>query len=92
LVRVRGATEMGMGVDFDGRDVTEAARRAVSDAIRHSSLGFFGMLGKTPSDVFAGRLIALKYAFFLLVTSKRSLVTTQRLPKSYPRRASVSSS
>ena len=31
---------MGMGVDVHGRDATKAARRAVSDAIRHSSLGF----------------------------------------------------
>lgn len=30
--------EFGMGVDVHGRDSTKAARRAVSDAIRHSSL------------------------------------------------------
>ena len=30
--------EFGMGVDVHGRDVTKAACRAVSDAIRHSSL------------------------------------------------------
>jgi uncharacterized protein (TIGR02058 family) len=41
-----------MGVDVHGKDATKAARRAVSDAIRHSSLGFFRMLGKTPSDMF----------------------------------------
>ena len=28
------------------------AKRAVSDAIRHSSLGFFRMLGKTANDMF----------------------------------------
>ena len=43
---------MGMGVDVHGRDATKAARRAVSDAIRHSSLGFFRMLGKTANDMF----------------------------------------
>jgi uncharacterized protein (TIGR02058 family) len=43
---------MGMGVDVHGRDATKAARRAVSDAIRHSSLGFFRMVGKTSSDMF----------------------------------------
>ncbi len=30
--------EFGMGVDVHGEDCTTAARRAVSDAIRHSSL------------------------------------------------------
>jgi len=30
--------EFGMGVDVHGGDATKAARRAVSDAIRHSSL------------------------------------------------------
>jgi uncharacterized protein (TIGR02058 family) len=52
MVRVRCITEVGMGVDVHGRDATKAARRAVSDAIRHSSLGFFRMLGKTANDMF----------------------------------------
>jgi uncharacterized protein (TIGR02058 family) len=43
---------MGMGVDVHGRDATKAAKRAVSDAIRHSSLGFFRMVGKTSNDMF----------------------------------------
>jgi len=33
--------EFGMGVDIHGQDGTKAACRAVSDAIRHSSLPFF---------------------------------------------------
>ena len=33
--------EFGMGADVHGRDSTKAACRAVSDAIRHSSLPFF---------------------------------------------------
>ncbi len=33
--------EMGMGADVHGRDMTKAALRAVSDAIRHSSLSVF---------------------------------------------------
>jgi uncharacterized protein (TIGR02058 family) len=33
--------EFGMGVDVHGLDGTKAARRAVSDAIRHSSLPLF---------------------------------------------------
>ena len=45
MARVRCITEMGMGVDVHGKDATKAARRAVSDAIRHSSLGFFRMGG-----------------------------------------------
>lgn len=47
----RLVTEMGMGVDVHGRDYTQAARRAVSDAIRHSSLSLFGALGKTREDM-----------------------------------------
>jgi uncharacterized protein (TIGR02058 family) len=52
MARVRCITEMGMGVDVHGRDATKAARRAVSDASRHSSLGFFRIVGKTSSDMF----------------------------------------
>ncbi len=44
-------TEMGMGVDVHGSDYTKAAKRAVSDAIRHSSLNFFRALGKSPDDM-----------------------------------------
>ena len=42
---------MGMGVDVHGRDYTNAARRAVSDALRHSSLSFFGPAGKSHHDM-----------------------------------------
>jgi uncharacterized protein (TIGR02058 family) len=52
MARVRCITEMGMGVDVHGRDATKAAKRAVSDAIRHSSLGFVRLFGKTPQDMF----------------------------------------
>src|SRR5712671_5085614 len=52
MALVRCITEMGMGVDVHGNDSTKAAKRAVSDAIRHSSLGFFRMLGKTSRDMF----------------------------------------
>jgi uncharacterized protein (TIGR02058 family) len=37
--------EMGMGNDQYGQDYTKAARRAIEDAIRHSSLPMFGALG-----------------------------------------------
>jgi uncharacterized protein (TIGR02058 family) len=42
---------MGMGTDVHGRDYTKAACRAVSDALRHSSLNFFAALGKSPHDM-----------------------------------------
>ena len=41
MALTRYLTEMGMGVDVHGRDYTKAACRAVSDALRHSSLNFF---------------------------------------------------
>ncbi len=59
MARVRCITEMGMGVDVHGKDATKAAKRAVSDAIRHSSLGFFRMLGKTAADMFVDVTIAV---------------------------------
>ena len=59
MTRVRCITEMGMGVDVHGRDATKAAKRAVSDAIRHSSLGFFRMIGKTANDMFVDVTIAV---------------------------------
>lgn len=36
--------EFGMGVDVHGHDCTKAARRAVADAIRHSSLPLLGQI------------------------------------------------
>ena len=42
---------MGMGVDVHGGDYTKAARRAVSDALRHSSLNFFAAAGKQRDDM-----------------------------------------
>ena len=51
MALIRYVTEMGMGADVHGRDYTKAAKRAVSDAIRHSSLNFFRALGKSPNDM-----------------------------------------
>lgn len=51
MSKQRYVTEMGMGVDVHGRDYTNAACRAVSDAIRHSSLNFFTALDKSPHDM-----------------------------------------
>ncbi|MEM7359524.1 MAG: Lin0512 family protein [Pseudomonadota bacterium] len=47
----RYITEMGMGVDVHGGDYTKAAKRAVSDAIRHSSLNFFPHIDKSRDDM-----------------------------------------
>ena len=51
MALIRYVTEMGMGTDVHGQDYTKAAKRAVSDAIRHSSLNFFNALGKSPKDM-----------------------------------------
>jgi len=59
MTRVRCITEMGMGVDVHGKDATKAARRAVLDAIRHSSLGFVRGFGKSPNDMFVDVIIAV---------------------------------
>jgi uncharacterized protein (TIGR02058 family) len=40
-----------MGVDVHGLDYTTAAKRAVFDAIHHSSLGFPRLVGKTADDI-----------------------------------------
>ena len=56
---VRWITEMGMGVDVHGHDYTKAARRAVSDALRHSSLNFFNAAGKTRDDMYVEVVIAV---------------------------------
>ena len=60
MARVRCITEMGMGVDVHGRDGTKAAKRAVSDAIRHSSIGFFRMVGQTSKDMFVDVTIGVQ--------------------------------
>lgn len=40
-----------MGVDVHGGDYTKAAKRAVSDAIRHSSINFFPHIEYTKDDM-----------------------------------------
>lgn len=56
---VRWITEMGMGVDVHGNDYTKAARRAVSDALRHSSLNFFDAAGKSRDDMQVEVIVAV---------------------------------
>ena len=43
--------EMGTGNDLYGEDYTKAARRAVHDAIHHSSLTLFNSLGIDPQTM-----------------------------------------
>ncbi len=43
--------ELGMGADIHGHDMTKAAVRAISDAIRHSSLTLFAGLKRHPRDM-----------------------------------------
>ena len=51
MALVRCVTEMGMGVDVHGLDYTLAAKRAVFDAMHHSSLGFARLVGATADDM-----------------------------------------
>ena len=51
MALVRCIMEMGMGVDVHGRDYTLAAKRAVFDAIHHSSLGFQRLIGKSADEM-----------------------------------------
>ena len=43
--------EMGTGNDLHGRDYTKAAKRAVQDALHHSSLSLFRSLGIDPNTM-----------------------------------------
>ncbi len=52
MARVTYVFEFGMGVDVHGEDATKAARRAVSDAIRHSSLPLLRELRDRGGEVF----------------------------------------
>ena len=58
-MKTRYVTEMGMGTDVHGGDYTQAAERAVFDAIHHSSLHFFAPLEKTADDMFIDLLIGV---------------------------------
>ncbi len=58
-MKTRLVTEMGMGTDVHGRNYTEAAERAVFDAIHHSSLHFFKPLGKDAGDMSIDLMIGI---------------------------------
>src|SRR2546425_10371637 len=59
MALVRCITEMGMGVDVHGLDYTLAAKRAVFDAIHHSSLGFARLVGATADEMIVHVLIGV---------------------------------
>lgn len=51
--------EFGMGVDVHGQDCTKAARRAVSDAIRHSSLPLLGQIRERGGSMLVSVTVAV---------------------------------
>jgi uncharacterized protein (TIGR02058 family) len=54
--------EFGMGVDVHGEDSTTAARRAVSDAIRHSSLPLLREVRAKGGEMFVDVVIGVPNA------------------------------
>lgn len=59
MALIRCFTEMGMGVDVRGGDYTRAARRAVADAIRHSSINVFRLLDRDADDMVVDVTVAV---------------------------------
>jgi uncharacterized protein (TIGR02058 family) len=51
--------EFGMGVDVHGQDSTTAARRAVSDAIRHSSLPLLREIREKGGEMLVGVVVGV---------------------------------
>jgi uncharacterized protein (TIGR02058 family) len=51
--------EFGMGVDVHGEDATKAACRAVSDAIRHSSLPLLGQIREKGGEMLVDVVIGV---------------------------------
>lgn len=56
MTEQRVIIEMGMGNDLHGMDYTKAAKRAIEDALRHSSLPLFGVL-ELPHDAMRVQVI-----------------------------------
>ena len=48
-----------MGVDVHGGDYTKAARRAVADAIRHSSVSVFRLLDRSADEMYVSVTVAV---------------------------------
>ena len=75
VAQKRWITEMGLGVDVHGSDYTKAAKRAVSDALRHSSLNFFEVTGKSPDDM---------HIEVVLGASPRGVIDSEEIVKAIP--------
>ena len=71
MALVRCVTEMGMGVDVHGLDYTLAAKRAVFDAIHHSSLGFARLVGATADDMIINVTIGVPRSSALLPSHRK---------------------
>ena len=55
----RCLVELGTGVDMHGKDSTKAARRAVADALRHSSPAFLNAFEYDPRGMYVEVNIAV---------------------------------
>ena len=51
MAKKRLILEMGQGISLHAQDATQAAVRAVEDALRHSSLALFGACGVAAKDM-----------------------------------------
>ena len=56
----RAVLEMGMGNDLHGEDYTKAAKRAVNDALHHSSLSFIKTLNIDKNRLFVNVTIGVQ--------------------------------
>ena len=68
----RAILEMGMGNDLHGEDYTKAAKRAINDALHHSSLSFIKTLNIDRNRLFVNVTIGVQ---------KPESVETEKLKK-----------
>ena len=71
----RAILEMGMGNDLHGEDYTKAAKRAINDALHHSSLSFIKTLNIDKNRLFVNVTIGVQ---------KPESVETEQLKKLLP--------
>ena len=75
MIMKRAILEMGMGNDLHGEDYTKAAKRAINDALHHSSLSFIKTLNIDKSRLFVNVTIGVQ---------KPKSVETEQLKKLLP--------
>ena len=78
MTMTRAILEMGMGNDLHGEDYTKAAKRAINDALHHSSLSFIKTLNIDKNRLFVNVTIGVQ---------KPESVETEQLKKLLPRHA-----